>query len=1092
MPFQEFWGATDTVGVALPTTPIGFLLILLYAVLFLIVLYRERHNMRRLSSRRWLLAVLLSIMAFLLSQLFPIRLPTDIAWWPMVTALGTPINLLAAFPVVLAAASLSPGAAMLVGLCSGLGRALGQTHQLYDLFYFAFAAWITARLLQQTYRGRPYIWLRSPVLAGVLGQLSVVPMIWLTALLTAIPTGFAAMDVSLVTAEMHWLALLLEGFVGGLVADLMLRAMPQLRPPVRLTPAPARRSVRRYMLNHFLSFAAAIVFLNGLVMFVVLVPSATQALVTQMAYGSNAAAAQVTALQATLENSLLRFSGSETLARDGRGVDGSALGAIYRAAATYEQILLVDDGLHVTSEFPAASADGVTLTDAEQTAVTRAIESGQTSLATKPGFAAPASVTVVVPVGGTDGGARTALLGRVPPASVANTLQPAQTPPLGASYIVEGTSQLIARLGDALPLPAWSALGEPAVQPLPLAAEQPGDAFLVRDQETLVRSLVYVSPVQMQNWSVVTAVPYAAVLRQALFDGLPMILLLVGVTFVFYVRLASFGRDITEPIEQLADASRSMASGGSFAPAVTTDREDEIGELSRSFTQMQRALKQRLDDLSLLLGVSQDVTASLNVNQSIPVVLQGALRGTGAIGARAVVLSPTGGYPLTFGEGPAAARMQRLDRAVMMAIRHKGELSLATPEDLQNVLELDAVRLPVQALLAVPLISQQGAQGALYLGYAQPHASEQAERNLVRTLAGQAAVLVENAHLFANAESGRRRLAAVLASTTDAVIVTDQTERVLLLNRALETALQVRAGDVKGRPVADVLDSEQLAKALTGSDTDTRDLEIRGRDGRIYYANVSTIFSHANEVYGRVGVLHDVTHLKEVDKMKSEFVSSVSHDLRTPLTVMHGYATILAMMEDLNEEQSGYVDKILQQIDQMASLVNNLLDLGRIEAGIDMELERVDVTELLQEVATEHWQHAHLSGVRVELDVAEDLPSIQADPALMRQAVANLLMNGFKYAPNSGIIRLGAVCQNGLVVISVVDSGPGIAKQDQMHLFEKFYRVKQHSGQRVKGSGLGLAIVKSIAERHGGQAWCKSQLGVGSTFYLSVPAAADC
>jgi signal transduction histidine kinase len=196
---------------------------------------------------------------------------------------------------------------------------------------------------------------------------------------------------------------------------------------------------------------------------------------------------------------------------------------------------------------------------------------------------------------------------------------------------------------------------------------------------------------------------------------------------------------------------------------------------------------------------------------------------------------------------------------------------------------------------------------------------------------------------------------------------------------------------------------------------------------------------------------------------------------------------MLPMVGDMTDKQREYVDKILGGIEQMAQLVDDLLDLGRIEAGVDLERGRIEIRPLLKDIASEYWQHAHLAGIEIQVEVDEVLPVVMGDPSLMRQALTNLLGNGIKYAPNSGVMVLSGHQVNGEVVIAVKDNGPGITKEDQMRLFEKFYRVKERGTEKVKGSGLGLAIVKSIAERHGGRAWVQSRRGKGTTFYISLP-----
>lgn len=163
---------------------------------------------------------------------------------------------------------------------------------------------------------------------------------------------------------------------------------------------------------------------------------------------------------------------------------------------------------------------------------------------------------------------------------------------------------------------------------------------------------------------------------------------------------------------------------------------------------------------------------------------------------------------------------------------------------------------------------------------------------------------------------------------------------------------------------------------------------------------------------------------------------------------MRGYATMLPMVGDLNDKQQDYVDKIMGGIDQMAKLVNDLLDLGRIESGVKLRNQAIEVEPLLSELATEFWQHAHLSGIKLEVGVEPKELVLIADKPLLRQALTNLLTNAIKYAPDSGVMKLLAERANAEVVFSVADHGPGIPEQDQMRLFERFYRVKERGTER--------------------------------------------
>jgi signal transduction histidine kinase len=273
---------------------------------------------------------------------------------------------------------------------------------------------------------------------------------------------------------------------------------------------------------------------------------------------------------------------------------------------------------------------------------------------------------------------------------------------------------------------------------------------------------------------------------------------------------------------------------------------------------------------------------------------------------------------------------------------------------------------------------------------------------------------------------------------------------------------------------------------LTGAkDNVTREVELPG--GRVLYANVASIRADDKQVMGRVAFLRDITHLKELDEMKTEFVNTVSHDLRSPLTYMRGYVTMLPMVGELNAKQTEYVNKILGGVDQMTELVVDLLNLARIESDVAQLAEPIKVNDLVNSVARIYRTRALGKGLQFRLELAEHLPVLTGDPALLRQAVTNLVDNGVKYTLK-GEVEVRTYVEKSDVIIQVKDTGPGVSQTDQVRLFEKFYRVKRRDSLDIKGSGLGLAIVKSVVERrHGGRVWVESQLGVGSTFFIALP-----
>jgi PAS domain S-box-containing protein len=507
---------------------------------------------------------------------------------------------------------------------------------------------------------------------------------------------------------------------------------------------------------------------------------------------------------------------------------------------------------------------------------------------------------------------------------------------------------------------------------------------------------------------------------------------------------------------------------------------------------MRVSLKARLDELNRLLQVSQGVASSLEVSEAVQPVLESAIA-SGACSAR-VVLSPQAmpdldgdsARPVRFGYGPSQNLYRDLDEQILALTRQQDRLVLANLLRPRLLNVAPGAPRP-ESLLAVALKHENNYYGALWVAYDQPHTFSEEEVRFLVTLGGQAALAAANARLFLNAEIGRRRLESILASSPDPVLVTDQSDRLLLTNPAAWQVLGLGLETDEGKPIDLVIQQAELVELLRATSAEMQSTEINLPGGRIFLATATSVLAEGQRV-GRVCVLRDVTHFKELDSLKSEFVSTVSHDLRSPLTLMRGYATMLEMVGQLNEQQTGYVRKIVSGVESMTRLVNNLLDLGRIEAGIGLQSEMVPVQDIVERVVNALQLQAAQKRIQLSADIpSQTIPLIEADQALLQQALHNLVENAIKYTRPEGKVLLRVQTQPIGVVFQVIDNGIGVSPMDLPRLFEKFYRGAQQTPKDERGSGLGLAIVKSIAERHGGRVWAESQLGKGSTFYLAIP-----
>jgi len=223
--------------------------------------------------------------------------------------------------------------------------------------------------------------------------------------------------------------------------------------------------------------------------------------------------------------------------------------------------------------------------------------------------------------------------------------------------------------------------------------------------------------------------------------------------------------------------------------------------------------------------------------------------------------------------------------------------------------------------------------------------------------------------------------------------------------------------------------------------------------------------------------------------MKSDFVATVSHDLRSPLAIISGYAALLEEVGELDETQQEFVEGIKLSVARMITLINNLLDLGKIEAGVGMEMKPCQLVTVINKAVESLREQARAKEMVLQFDLPPELPLVQGNQVRLDQVVSNLVGNAIKFTPEGGMVTVSAREEKSEIAVEVKDTGIGIAPEDQVHLFEKFYRVSSEETSDIKGTGLGLAIVKSIVEGHGGRVWVESEPSQGSTFGFTLPIA---
>ncbi len=506
-----------------------------------------------------------------------------------------------------------------------------------------------------------------------------------------------------------------------------------------------------------------------------------------------------------------------------------------------------------------------------------------------------------------------------------------------------------------------------------------------------------------------------------------------------------------------------------------------------SLVEANRQLGRRVKELNILYGMGKSVASLLDLEKLLGRVVEAVVYITGAEeGFLMLVDEETGELYVRAAQGPKEKYPRslklRVEDSIADGVVKTGEAVMiggsASEKDIRTAYL-------VKALLSAPLKTKDKVIGVLSVdNKTSDKTFTDNDLYLLSALADYAAIAIENAQLFTAVKSERSKLEIIIGSTEDAVIVTDSEMRVLLLNRAARRAFGIKSAEATNKPIAQVVKNESLIHLFIRSidSSQAQRGEIPLEDGRTLNANLTPIPG-----VGYAAVMQDITHLKELDRMKSEFVSNVSHDLRSPLTTIKGFVQLLPKAGPLTPQQQEFSARILKGVDNITELIQDLLDLGKIEAGVGLEMDACQLDTIINKVVEDLRSQAEAKRQRLDVELPLQLSPVLGNELRLGQVVANLVGNAIKYTPDGGLITVRANNSNGQIVVSVQDTGVGIPLADQPYIFDKFYRVQNEETESISGTGLGLAIVKSVIERHSGRVWVKSEPGVGSTFTFILP-----
>ena len=337
----------------------------------------------------------------------------------------------------------------------------------------------------------------------------------------------------------------------------------------------------------------------------------------------------------------------------------------------------------------------------------------------------------------------------------------------------------------------------------------------------------------------------------------------------------------------------------------------------------------------------------------------------------------------------------------------------------------------------------------------------------------------------------RNLSAAILGSMVEGVAVVNARERLLFANPGFAEILELDAPPQPGSALVEVVRQTELIEAvrevLKGAPRVETEIVTGTLRQRFFAVTVASV--RAAEASGAVVVLHDITDLRKLERVRRDFVANVSHEFKTPLTAIQGFAeTLLAGAMDDRQNRLRFLEIILDHSRRLARLTDDLLKLSKMDAErLELEIRRLSVSQFVESCIEITQRSAAEKDLRISVNVGEKLPDIAADRRLLAEVLQNLLDNAIQYTPSGGQIMVSASANGNEVTFTVSDTGIGIPRADQPRIFERFYRVDVARSREVGGTGLGLSIAKHLVEAHGGHIWVESEVGQGSQFHFTVP-----
>ncbi len=513
----------------------------------------------------------------------------------------------------------------------------------------------------------------------------------------------------------------------------------------------------------------------------------------------------------------------------------------------------------------------------------------------------------------------------------------------------------------------------------------------------------------------------------------------------------------------------------------------------------------RVRQRDYLLSIARALLSRLNLKGVLRLILQGSVDMLQGQAGLIALRDKEGRFSFWASYGLPPAMVDAFQVLVEDVPETATAMDFSIPDLGEKLGEIAAeTGLLLRQVVALPMVVEEDFLGLIFIFRSHSLSFSADERRVLASFADYAAIAVNNARLYETAVTERRRLDALLEASADGIMVLGADLTIERMNRALAALTGWRPDVALGRPHSAVIDwvrqpspertlSEAVRQGWPAKEPRALYMEgeLRRRHGGVVSVGITyaPLLEKGGQLSNVIGVVRDITHFREADQLKETFISVVSHELKTPVSIIKGYAETLTRAEARRDPAlvSEMLGVIVEEADRLARLVDDLLDASRLQVdGLPFEeVQDVDLRLIARRVVERYASRDKRH--ELILDFPSDFPLINGDPGRLEQVLDNLVSNAIKYSPEGGTVRIAGTASPAEVVLSVSDEGLGIPLDEQERIFERFHRVESPQTRAISGTGLGLYLTRAIVRAHGGRIWVESDLGQGTTFYVALP-----